>query len=75
VPRRNITLSEEMDRALKKRSQETGVPISALIRKAIEEWAQRSGIEIEDTVSWGGYRNPPDESQSSGSQVAVALSA
>ena len=72
MPRRNITLSDEMDRVLKQRSKDTGVPISALIRKAIEEWAQRSGIEVEDTISWGGLRDDSGDRKSSESMAAVA---
>ena len=72
MPRRNLTLSKEMDAKLKNHSKETGVPVSALIRQAIEEWAQRRGIEVEDTISWGGIRMNPDE-QESGQMVAFAL--
>lgn len=74
MPRIQVTVSKKMDRILKRRSQETNVPISALIREAIVEWAQRRDIDLEDDVIWGGGRTsqmPADSEE--GQPVAVAV--
>jgi hypothetical protein len=70
MPRLIVTVSKQMDRVLKQESERTSAPMAALIRQAIEEWAQKRGIEINDDVTWGGVRpsrNEPDEEQ----QMAV----
>ena len=56
MPRLMFTVSDSMDRALKRRSGETNVPVSALIREAIVEWAQKRGIDLKNGVAWGGVR-------------------
>ena len=77
MPRIVFTVSKKMDRALKRRSGETNVPVSALIREAIVEWAQKRGISVQDDVSWGGVRYPElpqaDESEPSGERKPVTV--
>ncbi len=58
MPRIKLTVSQSMERALKLYSDETDVPVSALIREAIVEWAQKRGIDLKNGVSWGGVRYP-----------------
>lgn len=74
MPRINLTVSKRMHEELRRESEETNVPIAAIIREAIAERAQRRGKEIKDTVTWGGSRvtlDPEDESPK-GQVVAVA---
>lgn len=69
MPRLVITVSENMHEALKEESNRTGVPMAALIRRAIEDWARRNKLDATDHVSWGGKRGE-DEGQPAG--VAAA---
>jgi len=66
-----------MEKALKRRSEETGAPVSALIREAIVEWAQKRGISLDNGIAWGGVRYseyPPQEQESeSGEMVAARM--
>jgi hypothetical protein len=71
MPRLMITVSKKTDEALKRRSAETNAPVAALIREAIEEWAQRRGIDLESDVVWGGVR-AKKEDESQGQFEAVA---
>ena len=73
MPRVKFTISQSMERALKRRSEETDVPVSALIREAIVEWAQKRGIDLKNGVSWGGVRYPElpqGEDEEPGEKVA-----
>lgn len=71
MPRIIITVSNKMDRALKRKSEETNAPVAALVREAIEEWAQRRGLDVKDEVAWGGPRQAKEETDE-GQRVAVA---
>lgn len=76
MPRLIITVPKKMHDALKRESDRTDAPIAALVRKAIEEWAQQRDIEVRDTIAWGGSRErSKDESESSGQEPAYATSA
>lgn len=72
MPRLMITVSGKMNDALKRQSEETNAPVAALIRQAIEEWAQRRGIDLEADVVWGGVRQSKNSEDRQGQPVAVA---
>ena len=72
MPRVIITMPKKMHDALKRVSEDTNAPVAALIREAVEEWAQRRDIKVEDTVSWGGPREAKKEGTDQGERVAVA---
>jgi len=69
MPYLRVTTSKKMDQTLRKYSDDTGIPVAAIVRKAIEEWAQRQGIDLRDDVSWGGSRKVD---QDEGQPVAVS---
>jgi len=69
MPRLVVTITKKMDRALRARSEETNAPVAALVREAIEEWAQRRGLDVDDNISWGGPRKADDKP---GQPVAVS---
>lgn len=73
MPRLLITVSKKTDEVLKHYSEETSAPVAALIRQAIEEWAQKRGIDLDTDITWGGVRKPKTtDDDSQGQQVAVA---
>ncbi len=63
MPRLVITVSKQMDKVLKDESDKTHAPVAALIREAIEEWAKRRGLDVQDNITWGRARLDRDESQ------------
>ena len=78
MPKKYITVSDEMDRLIMQESERRGAPYAAIVREAIELWAKSKGIEIEDTVTWGGARKPeaePRESESTDQVAALATGA
>jgi hypothetical protein len=68
MPRLVVTISKKMDRALRAHSEETNAPVAAIVREAIEEWAQRRGMDVRDEITWGGPRKVEDDE---GQPVAV----
>ena len=61
MTRINLTLPKSMHDALRQESEETGTPMAALIRKAIKERSTRRGVEVDDTIAWGGWRGKSDD--------------
>lgn len=73
MPRIIITIPKKMRDALQRESDRTNAPVAALVREAIEEWAQKRGIDVKDTISWGGARKTIDgEDKTADEIVAVA---
>lgn len=56
-----ITVSDKMDRVLREHSGRNNSPVAAIVREAIEEWAQKRGYDVEDNISWGGPRKAEDK--------------
>jgi len=56
MPKRYVTVGDELDRIFQKESDRRGAPYASLVRQAMEEWAKKLGYEVEDTVTWGGPR-------------------
>lgn len=62
MPKINLTVSDEMMEALRRQSDETGVPMAELIRRAVAH-----ELKIRDNLSWGGQRRPvPPKQQPEG---------
>jgi predicted DNA-binding protein len=61
-----ITLTDEMQAALKRQSRNLKIPIAVLVREAVRNYLADKGELIETEVKWGGYRkcgliSPEDE--------------
>jgi len=72
VPKKIITVTDEMERVIQREASKRGAPFAAIIREAIVEWAEKRGITLEKEVTWGGPRKADDSEQ--GQSVAVAAS-
>ena len=56
MPRIGVTITDQMEQALKAESERTHIPLSSLVRLAVADLLQERGWEINGDVSWGGYR-------------------
>lgn len=63
MPKRYITVGNELDKVFTKASKQRGAPYASVVREAMEEWAKRRGYQVEDTVSWGGARFEEEETK------------
>lgn len=75
MPKRYVTVGNELDEVFQKEAERRGTPYASLVRQAMEEWAQRRGHNVEDTVIWGGPRKTeetPSGSEPKDERVAVA---
>ena len=59
MARFDMRMTDEMESALTEESQKTDMPLSKLVRMAIEQFLQGRGYAIKDTVMWGGKRERP----------------
>jgi hypothetical protein len=72
MPKRYVTVGDELDEIFQKEADRRGAPYALLVRQAMEEWAQKRGHKVEDTVTWGGPRKTGEEEPDEGQTVAVA---
>jgi hypothetical protein len=72
MPRIIITVTEEMDTALKRQSDARKAPVAALVREALIEWATKRGIRLESDIVWGSHPVSGKETEP-GETVAVAV--
>lgn len=66
MPKKYITVSDEMDRMIQEESEKRGAPYALIVREAIREWADKRGIRLDEIVAWGGPRKtegPEDQGQ------------
>jgi hypothetical protein len=52
----NITLPNDMHKALAKESSKSGASMANLTRMALADWLALRGYDVEYVVSWGGDR-------------------
>jgi predicted DNA-binding protein len=51
-----ITITPEMDKALRRQSGKTGAPVAEIARRAIAHELRRMGEKVAWDVAWGGPR-------------------
>ena len=73
MPKRYVTVGDELDRIFQRESDRRGAPYASLVRQAMEEWAKKRGYEVEDTVTWGGPRKTGEETDKGQSTAVAAL--
>ena len=56
-----MTLPDNMYQAIKTHAKRSNAPISAVLRHAVEQWLLAQGDEVENNVTWGGYRRHDDD--------------
>lgn len=61
MARLGLIIPDEMEEALKQESEKTSIPISALVRIALENLLTEKGYEVKSSVSWGGRRKSPQK--------------
>jgi hypothetical protein len=76
MPRWGITVTDEMDEAMKRVAEKRGATISNLVRQVIADFLVENGEDVETKVTWGGARE--DESSimqavNSAGQILVDL--
>jgi len=65
-----ITVSGKMDKVLREESVRRVTPVAALVREAVEEWAEKRGLDVEDNISWGGPRPQKNKEEDPTGQLA-----
>lgn len=48
------TVTKEMHAALEKHASLSGIPMSVVIRKSIEQYLKTQGYELREKIVWGG---------------------
>ena len=61
MPKIAITITPEMDNALRRQKEKTGVPVAEIARRAIVRELRRAGERVTWEVSWGGAREESAE--------------
>lgn len=61
MPRFGLMITDEIEEALKAENKNTGIPMSLLVRKAIEEFLVQKGYEFTTALEWGGNRRDDKE--------------
>jgi hypothetical protein len=61
MPKIAITITPEMDNALRRQKEKTGVPVAEIARRAIARELRRAGERVTWEVSWGGAREESTE--------------
>lgn len=56
MPRWVITVTDEMDAAVKRLATQKGTPISNLVRQVVKEYLAENGEQVDAEVTWGGNR-------------------
>jgi hypothetical protein len=62
MPKFLVTLTDELQNALKTESERRNTTIAAIVREYITEGLAKSGIEIKERVKWGGQAHKPKTS-------------
>jgi hypothetical protein len=62
MPKLLITLTEELQDALRAESERRNTTIAAIVREYIAAGLAKNGIEIKERVKWGGNRHKPKTS-------------
>ena len=60
MPRLGITVTDEMQAALKRVAHKRSTPVANLARQIIIEFLEANGEEITTEVTWGGNRRDSD---------------
>lgn len=70
----HIKISRAMYRALNRIRRNQNKTLSAVVREALAEYIERESGEIIDPtdVSWGGYREPTNDTENSADPELVA---
>lgn len=69
-----VTIPGKMDKVIRNESSRRNSPVAAIVREAIEEWAQKRGFDVEDNITWGGPRPQKNEDDPAGQRMAEAVS-
>ncbi len=73
MPRIVITVTEEMDRALKRQARRRGWTVAALVRHGLALFLRRQGETIRLEVLQGGPRPPKSDIEDIGETEPVGL--
>ena len=66
MPKIAITITSEMDKALRRQSGKTGAPVAEIARRAIARELRRMGEKVTWEVAWGGPREDDEPGQPQG---------
>ena len=56
MQRLGFNVTDDMSEALRELNEETQVPISVMLRQALEEYLEKKGRVVEGKIRWGGNR-------------------
>lgn len=56
MPRLVATVTTEIEEAVQQEHEQTGVPISTIVRNALKLYLKEKGTEVKSEVQWGGKR-------------------
>ena len=71
--RLTVPIGAELDAALKSESEDTGAPVTEIMRRAAVQYLRGRGHNVEDTILRGGYRGRKRKSDEPGQRVAVTV--
>ena len=60
MARLGITVTEEVNKSLLALSKQTGIPLSEIVRRLIDEHLQKQGLTVKSDVQHGGRRKADD---------------
>jgi hypothetical protein len=60
-----VTVTEEMDEALKRVAEQRGAPVASLLRQAAEKLLEENGETVKTKVVWGNRKSSTPKSETS----------